>query len=322
MTGGSGFVGRWILETFIAANRAFGLNARATVLTRHPERFHAAAPDLATDPSVTLLRGNVLDFEPPREAFSWIIHAAAPAHAERLSLGPTGVWEAIVLGTRRVLQLASACDASRFLFVSSGAVYAPLAASDSLTEDHAGISNAFASGDAYGEAKRAAESLCAYYSLQHSFATPIARCFAFIGPHMPLNAELAAGNFLRDALAGGPIRVHSRGTAVRSYLHAADLAIWLWGILARGESRRPYNVGSERAVTIRQLAELIADSFDPPLEVLITGEFRQERAPRYVPSTRRIQSELDLRETIPLEAGILRTIDALRGLPAGSTRSA
>ena len=99
------------------------------------------------------------------------------------------------------------------------------------------------------------------------------------------------------------------GTAVRSYLYAADLAIWLWTLLVAGAPGRPYNVGAERAVSIAELARMVAG--DGPVE--IAGTPVAGRLPeRYVPSCERARSELKLKELIVLEDAIRRTMPVQR----------
>jgi dTDP-glucose 4,6-dehydratase len=111
-----------------------------------------------------------------------------------------------------------------------------------------------------------------------------------------------------DALAGNPIQVASDGTARRSYLYAADLAVWLWTILFRGASGRPYNVGSELDLSIADLAALVAEVVRPATSVHIAEKPGIDALPnRYVPSTARAASQLDLHVYVDLDEAIKRT---------------
>jgi dTDP-glucose 4,6-dehydratase len=168
---------------------------------------------------------------------------------------------------------------------------------------------------AYGEGKRVGELLCSIAHKEHGLETTIARCFAFVGPHLPLDAHFAIGNFIRDAMRGDPIQVKD-GTPYRSYLYAADLAVWLWTILFKGAVRRPYNVGSDQEITISDLAQTVLTTLNgsiPPLSAT-TLNFKSP-ASHYVPSVDRVQSELGLRPLIPLEGAIRRAAEFARNLP-------
>jgi nucleoside-diphosphate-sugar epimerase len=165
----------------------------------------------------------------------------------------------------------------------------------------------------YAEGKRAAELMCTLYQKASeakgaAFEAKIARCWAFCGPHLPLDAHFAIGNFIGDILAGRPIAIGGDGTPRRSYLYAADLAAWLWTILFRAPALLPINVGSARDVSIRELAEIVAATSAPSTQILVAKTPILGAAPaRYVPSVNRAQELLGLRETVGLEDSIRKT---------------
>lgn len=318
ITGGTGFFGCWLLESFLWANDKLGLNASAVVLTRKPEAFSRKAPNLASHSAIRLHVGDVSSFEFPAGQFSHVIHAATDASAQLIADDPLRMFDTIVRGTHRTLEFACRCSTRKFLLTSSGAVYGRQPPEVThLPEDYQGAPDPAQAQSAYHEGKRAAETLCAIYWKQRGLETKIARCFAFVGPYLPLEIHFAIGNFIRNGLRGEPIRVKGDGTPYRSYLYAADLAIWIWTILFRAEPCRPYNVGSELALPIAEVARLVAQSFRPSLPVEIHGRSDAGRPPeRYVPATRRAQSELSLRERIPLSVAIHRTVQWHRTLAA------
>ncbi len=310
ITGGTGFFGAWLLESFAWANDRLGLNAEVVVLTRNLEGFRQKAPHLANHPAISFHQGDVRSFEFPDGAFSHVIHAATDTGAKLQRENPLLMIDTIIQGTRRTLDFARQSGVQKFLLTSSGAVYGKQPPGMThIPEDYAGAPDTMLPASAYGKAKRVAELLCAIYAQSYGLKTKVARCFAFLGPYLPLEVHFAIGNFIRDGLAGGPIQIKGDGTPYRSYLYAADLAVWLWTILLRGEVCRPYNVGSDREITIRDLAETVAAAFQPKLEVTIANSPVSGAQPeRYVPSTRRALCDLNLKPAIGLQDAIQLTI--------------
>ncbi len=315
LTGGTGFFGCWLLESFLAANEAHDLRAQVTVLTRDAAAFVRKAPHLARHPAVELHAGDVRGFDFPAGRFHGVIHAAAEVDVRGARQPARAIFDGALEGTRHVLEFAAQAGVERLLFTSSGAVYgAQPPGLSHLPEDFPGAPDPLARAAAYGEGKRAAEFLCATAARENaSLNCVIARAFAFVGPYLPLDGTYAAGNFLRDALAGGPVRVEGDGRPVRSYLYAADLAIWLWTLFFRGASGRAYHVGSEAAISVGELAAAVARAagFQAAAPV-ICGAETPGPAPRYVPATARSRDELGLREIIPLDDALARTVAFLR----------
>jgi len=318
ITGGTGFFGRWLLATFARANDRFHLNAKATVLTRDPDGVRARIPWLRSHPAISFHPGDVRSFAFPAGRFTHIVHAATPASAAFNDGQPIEMLDTIVEGTRHTLDFARHCGAGKFLLCSSGAVYGRQPPElERVAEDYAGGPDCLDPRSAYAEGKRIAELLCATYSRpagsgETAIECKIARGFAFIGPYLPLDAHFAVGNFLRDAMAARPIVIQGDGTPYRSYLYAADLMIWLWTILAKGRSGRAYNVGSESAISIRDLAQVTVDSIAPGTPVEIPIHIKGTPIPgrlaeRYVPSTARARSELQLQQYIDLPEALRRT---------------
>ncbi|MDQ2832494.1 MAG: NAD(P)-dependent oxidoreductase [Acidobacteriota bacterium] len=306
ITGGTGFFGRWLLESFLFANRRLELNAQATVLSRDPDSFSRRAPHLGADPAITLVQGEVRGFVQPTGDFAYVIHAATDVAA--ITERPTDRFASIVDGTATVLGFAATHNTRKFLLTSSGAVYGKQPSELShIPETYIGSPDVLHASSVYGEGKRASELMCALHAECSAMEIKIARCFAFAGPCLPLDGTFAIGNFIRDAIEGGPIQIGGDGTSVRSYLYAADLAIWLWTMLFRAPSMQAFHVGSEDAISIGDLAKLVAKTLNPRVEINLA----KQPAPgvagtRYVPSTEGTRAVLQLHQTVGLEEAIRR----------------
>lgn len=318
ITGGTGFFGRWLLESFAWANRRLELKAQAVVLTRNPASFQKIAPHLAADAAIQFHTGDVRDFDFPAGTFSHVIHGATAASVTLNAENPQLMLETIIQGTSQTLDFSVNARAKKFLFISSGAVYGRQSPEVShVAEDFFDAVDVSQPWGAYADGKRLAEQFC-LDSAGPDLQVKIARCFAFVGPHLPLDGHFAVGNFMRDGLRGGPIRVQGDGSPVRSYLHAAELAVWLWTILFRGQNSRAYNVGSETCLTIAETARVVSEFFSPPVEVEIASAPGTGPAARYVPSTVRARMELGLTQEIESCSAITKTLGWLSNAHADS----
>ena len=322
LTGGTGFFGHWLLESILHANRELALHLQVTVLTRDAARFRQRAPHITGDSAITLLQGDVRSFAFPAAPHTYILHAATDSGGQQAERPAYELAESILEGTRRVLQFALATGATRLLYTSTGAVYGRSSATEThIPETSRSSPDPLALASSYDEAKRMSEHLCIAYSHQTPLQTVIARPFAFLGPHLPLDQHFAIGNFLAAAMANTAIHIRGDGTPIRSWLYMADLAVWLWHLLLRGEPNRAYNVGSEHTHTIAAAAHLTAATLRPApgggstLAIQIDGT-PNPAAPMnsYVPSTARARTELGLRQTIPLAEALRRTA-AWHGYP-------
>jgi nucleoside-diphosphate-sugar epimerase len=320
VTGATGFFGCWLLESFAWANDRLHLGAQLVALSRHPEALAQKAPHLAANPAIKTHAADISNGDFPAGEFSHVVHAATAASAQLNNQSPLTMFDTIVEGTRNTLQFAIARSVSRFLFVSSGAVYGTQPPSLShVSESFTGGPDPLDRASAYAEGKRAAEMLCSLSESSRLNAI-IARCFAFVGPYIPLDAHFAIGNFISDTLGGRPIRVKGDGSAVRSYLYASDLMVWLWTLLFEGHGSSAYNVGSEDALNIAALAHEVAATVPHSAGVSIaSASVPGTPIHRYVPSTARARHELGLTAEVPLREAIQKTHTWFAQQPAGTT---
>lgn len=281
LTGGTGFFGSWLLVLFQNLN-SMGFRIQVTVLSRDPDSFLMANSHWNQCSWLSWLAGDVRNFDfNSIHGVDYIIHAATDT-SSLAQKKPLNLLDTIVKGSDSILRLAVA-NKSRVLLIGSGAQYGELMSNEPVDEAWYGACSSFFVNDVYAEAKRVQEMLGACYINEFGLEVVAARCFSFAGPGLPLNGHFAIGNFVRDALYSDKIIIKSSGIAVRSYLHGADLAVWLLVLLGRGKSGTAYNVGSDDAVTIYELARRILGKVSPAKEVVLLGEGGGGRE-YYVPS--------------------------------------
>jgi len=319
ITGGTGFLGTWLLASIAHANRRLGTRIAPMVITRDPERARTRLAALTEGTELSYIRADLTESNAAAptalDAITCdaIIHAGASTDAHLNANRPEASFAQNVTSTQRVIDIAERQGAIPLLFFSTGAVLGPSPQSGRLAESDLGGPDTLEPLSAYAESKRVGELFCAMAHRRFGLQAKIARIFSFVGPHLPRNRHYAVGQFLDAALRGEPIRINGDGTTIRTFLYAGDGLAWLWGIFARGASARAYHIGSDLPLTMKEVAERIAAAFTPAPPIEILGRHAPALATdRYIPDTTRSRQELGLRLRVDFDEAIRRTITEAR----------
>lgn len=308
ITGATGFFGKSLLQNLLFANREVNLNIKIIALSRNSENFILNHPEF-NDDSIEYINGDIKNFKFPEQPIDYVIHAATDANINLIINEPLNIYHTIVDGTKHVLELSKNKKVKSLLYISSGAVYGKQPPTlTHVTEDFIGSPNVYDKDSAYGEGKRVAEMLCNVYNKQYNVNSKIARCYSFVGPHLPLNAHFAIGNFIEDILKNKQIKIHGDGSPYRAYLYTADLVIWLLTILFEGQTCHPYNVGSDEAINLEDLANIVNTFSENKLKIKIMQSRMEGYPSHYVPSINKAKGDLGLKVYTNLKDAIDRTI--------------
>ncbi len=305
LTGATGFVGKSLVRLLAAESSIdiVGL-ARGPFPGLQPSNYRHVQCDL--------------NIEVPKVGeFDLIIHSATPASAELNHADPEKMFSTNCETMSRLIDFASSqSTVPAFLFTSSGAVYGSMPpALDGFPEDWSGAPSTLDVSSAYAEGKRAAEFLLTIATSRGYVNGLIARLFAFSGTSLPRDRHFAIGNFVRDVVRSQRIEVRGDGSPLRSYLDERDMAEWLIAILKRGTPGFAHHVGSERVISIGDLAYLTADRYQKitgvSSEVVIHGQTSPlDGVSRYIPQTLETRKRLGVSQTISLEESLDSMIQA------------
>ncbi len=311
ITGGTGFLGTWLLELIKVLNERHQFRLHVTVFSRNPQAWAARWPHLGGEKWLTLQSGDIRYFaELPRDV-RYVIHAAALTDRRVFASNPSAVAETNSVGTLRVLRAATLLeDLQKFVLMSSGLVYgAQPWEQPRVNEDFAGVSRCNDVSAVYPESKRLAEVMAQCAISESKLPVVTLRPFAFVGPYQSLQLPWAVTDFIRDSFSGGPIRIMGDGATVRSVMYYSDFACGVLLALAAGKPRTTYNLGSDEPVDLLTLAQKITKYFSPVPEIrLRLGQAGHDRN-RLVPDTSRMARDLDFRPTVPLDEALRKTIE-------------
>jgi nucleoside-diphosphate-sugar epimerase len=313
VTGGTGFIGKWLTEVISVLNEEESFGIKLYLLARDMEDYRAEVPHLAGLKYVTLIEQDIRNISMLPEDVRWIIHAAGSPDNRTHVSNPLKTIETFYKGTQALLDACLRLPGlNKFVHLSSNTVYGhPLQSSpQGIKETEIGISDSNTVNAAYSEAKRMAETVCAIYRNQQKLPVVITRPFSFIGPYQNLEKPWAINNFIRDSILNGPIRILGNENTVRSYLYGSDVACWLLMALAKGKTAATYNIGGDEPISLKELTGKITSNFHNKIDVLVKySKAYPAHSSISIPDTTAIKKDIGVKQQISFETALKKTID-------------
>lgn len=314
VTGANGFLPAYLVESLLFLNETrFRKPIQVIALARNRERAEARFACYAGRPDLSFLVQDVSASLPQDLRADVILHAASQASPKYFSTDPVGTLNSNVLGTHQLLTLAKRTDARAFLFFSSSEIYGTMPPDHGpIREDHIGCVDPVQLRSSYAESKRLGETMCIAWHNQFGVPATIARIFHTYGPGMSLDDGRAFADFVADIVLDRPLRLTTRGTAVRTFTYLADTVGGLFTMLLRGQPGQAYNVGNEAAeTTILGLAQTLSGLFpEKALPVTVPAADVHSgtvAVSRFCPDSGKLRA-LGWRPETSITEGFLRTI--------------
>lgn len=259
ITGASGMIGIYMLQTLTMLNDQSDYHIRVLAMLRNPNKL---PEEIRIRDDVEIVVHDVTEKLQIEEIVDYIIHAASPASPLIMQNHPVETIAANTLGTFHTLRLAKEKNAEGYLFISSREIYGqPGEGQEFFYEDTYGFVDQLNPRSCYSEGKKAAETMCVSYHEEYGLNAKIARLAHTYGPGMSIYDGRVQADFLKNVFHNEDIILKSAGTAVRTYTYIADAVAGLYRILLDSEEI-VYNIGNEDGkVSIRELAEIMVSIY-------------------------------------------------------------
>lgn len=312
ITGGSGFIGRYLVLTIDYLNRdVLEKPCRLVVVDNF---ITGSKNSVLENANVTLINHDVRTPLNLKEDVNYIIHAAGIASPVYYTKFPLETIDVGTTGTRNMLELAKEKNAESFMFLSSSEVYGdPDPDFVPTPETYLGNVNCIGPRACYDESKRLGETLCMVYFKLFNVPVKIARPFNVYGPGIKPDDFRVLPNFVFNALKGDDLPIYGEGNHTRAFCYITDAVTGFFKILLSDSNGEVFNVGKENEeISVMDLAKLVQKIFGNKIGVakspLPTEAYASSNPKRRCPDLTKIKTMIGYDAKVDLENGLNRTI--------------
>ena len=302
VTGGAGFLGSHLIDRLLdAGHEGLCVDNLFTGTRENLSHLHG-------NPQFEFMRHDITF--PLFVEVDEIYNLACPASPIHYQHDPVQTTKTSVHGAINMLGLAKRLRC-KILQASTSEVYGDPSVHPQ-TEAYWGHVNPIGPRSCYDEGKRCAETLFFDYHRQHGLEIKVARIFNTYGPRMHPADGRVVSNFIMQALAGEPITIYGQGSQTRSFCYVDDLIAGLMSLMETGpEVTGPINIGNPVEFTVRQLAEKVIELTGSGSKI-IQEPLPQDDPQQRQPDISKAKRDLNWQPSVPLEEGLVRTIEYFR----------
>jgi len=308
ITGGAGFIGSHLVESFIARGDA------VTVLDDCSTGNLDNLKSVQGSPLLTVIRGSVCDELLVDEACAHVdsvIHLAAAVGVRRILDQQVTSIVTNLRGTEIVMRAAASHGRLPFFMASTSEVYGKQDQVPFREDSNSVLGCSSLHRWSYACSKLMDEFLALAYHRERGLPVIISRFFNVTGPRQSAAYGMVLPRFCQAAHAGHDLEVHGDGCQSRCFLHVDDAVAAIIALLdCPAAIGQVVNIGSDNEITMLDLAErVIARSQSsarvrmvPYVEAFPQGGFEDMR--RRVPDVTKLQRLTGWRQTHDLESMI------------------
>lgn len=291
LTGATGLIGSLIVKTIVYLNEKKKLNIKLILPVRNKQKI-LDMYNYQTLEFLKLIETDIINFSNIEDNdIDYIIHGAAPTHSLFYVSKPVETIDAVVLGTRNILNISKRQrNIKSVVILSSMEMYGTMN-QHNVSEDMLGFIEPYSTRSSYSESKRFIELMSYCYYNEYKVPVKMARLAQTFGPGILENENRVFKQFCDNILNKENIVLKSHGTTIMNYTYTSDTVIAIFKILLDGISGEPYNVVHDDHMTIRECAEWLVDTYLPNNNV----EFKIDEKAGFAPDNNMILSNEKLK---------------------------
>jgi len=216
------------------------------------------------------------------------------------------------IGTLNMLEIARKSD-SVFMYTSSSEIYGE-AGVIPTPESYYGYVNPNGIRSCYDEGKRFSEALVMAYFREYGLDVRIQRPFNVYGPRIREDGQYGRviPRFIIQALKNEPLTIYGDGRQTRSFLYISDWLSGTWELLTGRYKGEIINIGSDREITIIDLAKKIISLLNSKSSIVFLQK-RDDDPSRRAADIGKAKKVLKWEPKVNLDEGLIQTIEWFRG---------